>query len=179
MTGAMQAHQESRPFLMVAGLALIVSSAGILAGCNAAPAAEQEPTWIQATDEDREQVIARHFRGMDVAMLEIDHRFTELYFAGQDGNWDYAGHQVEHMEEALDLALERRPRRAPSARGHFFPAMARMEAAVEAEDPAGFEQAFEGLRRACNSCHEAEDEHGMRVGTPTQRRTNIVGALQP
>jgi hypothetical protein len=144
-------------------------------GCGAATPDTGEQTWIDATGDPQTEVIARQFRGLDVAMIEMDHRYAELYFAGQDGNWDYAAHQVEHMELALELALERRPARAVSATGHFFPALRRMERVVAAEDGAAFGEAFEGLRRACNACHQAEDEPAFVVGVPAQRRTSIGG----
>ena len=44
-------------------------------------------------------------------MAEISYRFTELYFAGQDGNWDHVKYHSEKIDLALRLALERRPKR--------------------------------------------------------------------
>jgi hypothetical protein len=132
-----------------------------------------EPTWISERGEPLEQLAARQFRGLDVAMIEMDHRYAELYFAAEDGNWPYAEHQLEHMRLAMDLALERRPARARSARGNFYPALEPLEAAVAAEDPEAFARAYDGLRRACNTCHQAEGEPTLTVGIPTQRRTSI------
>lgn len=51
-------------------------------------------------------------------MVEVGYRFTELYFAGKEHNWDYAKYQAEKIEVALRLGLERRPKRAQSAQ--FF-----------------------------------------------------------
>jgi hypothetical protein len=130
-------------------------------------------TWLDQTGDPHDEVIARQFGGMSAAMLEIDHRYAELYFAGQDGNWEYAEHQVEHLQEAMDLALERRPARAASARAYFYPPLDRLEEAISRADAEAFHAAFSELRTACNSCHEAEGEGFMRVGVPTQRRTTI------
>jgi hypothetical protein len=155
---------------------LCVTACGVAAGPDAeveSDRAQGEQTWLEASDDHLEVVLARQLRGLDIAMIEIDHRFVELYFAGQDGNWGYAEHQVEHMELALDLALERRPHRATSARGHFMPHLRRMQAVVEAGDAAAFPAAFESLLHGCNACHRAEDEPSFVVGLPTQRRTSI------
>jgi hypothetical protein len=146
----------------------------VLAGsCNLERPAPGGGTWIDETGDAPGVVIARQFGGMSAAMVEIDHRYAELYFAGQDGNWAYADHQVEHMVEAMDLALERRPGRAESARAYFYPPLERLDEAIEAEDGAEFEVAFQALRQACNACHVAEGEAGMHVRVPTQRRTSI------
>jgi hypothetical protein len=150
-----------------------------LAGCGAAGPAPGDRTWLELAGEPQQRVVARQLRGLDVAMIEIDHRYSELYFAAQDGNWDYAEHQVEHMQLAMDLALERRPHRAPNARAIFDPALARVEAAIEAADPSAFAEAFENLRTACNACHAAEGEASLMVGTPSQRRTNIGAPARP
>lgn len=157
----------------LAATMVALSAAACQVAPNRAAADDAEPTWIGETGEPSEQVVARHFRGLDVAMIEMDHRFAELYFAGLDGNWPYADHQVEHMREAMELALERRPARARSTHGNFYPALEPVEAAIEAEDQDAFLRSFEGLRRACNTCHQAEDEPTFTVGTPTQRRTTI------
>jgi hypothetical protein len=151
--------------------ALLATACG--PGASAGEQRDGDRTWLESADGRLEEVLARQLRGLDVAMIEIDHRFAELYFAGQDGNWGYAEHQVEHMELALELALERRPHRAASARGHFFPHLRRITAVVEAEDAEAFPAAFEALRNGCNACHRAEDEPSFVVGVPTQRRTSI------
>jgi hypothetical protein len=142
-------------------------------GCGAVAQHRGEPTWLEGMAERPERVIARQLRGLDVTMIELDHRYSELYFAGQDGHWDYAEHQVEHMELAMDLALERRPHRAQNARALFYPALERVEAAIQTTDRQAFAEAFEGLRVACNACHVAEGEASLVVGVPRQRRTNI------
>jgi hypothetical protein len=154
-------------------LATLAGAAALLTGCGAGGLPPGDRTWLDQMDEAPDRVVARQLRGLDVAMIEIDHRYSELYFAAQDGNWDYAEHQVEHMALAMDLALERRPHRAPSARAMFYPALERVEAAVEARDDAAFTDAFERLRGACNACHVAEGEGAMVVGVPSRRRTNI------
>jgi hypothetical protein len=165
----------------IAAVAIIAGAAGYGAGVATGRTGEDQPdrTWIETTaeaaGERTEDVIARQFRGLDVAMIEIEHRYVELYFAVQDGNWEYAEHQIEHMERAMDMALERRPARAASARAYFYPPLERLEATVQAEDADAFATEFEAFRRACNACHVAEDEPAFVVGMPTARRTTVGG----
>jgi len=132
-------------------------------------------SWLDAAQEPHFQVLNRQLRGLDVAMMEIDHRFAELHFAGLDGNWPYAAYQAEKLRLTLDLALERRPARAASARAHFSPALDVMDDAVAQEDSAAFARGFAGLVVACNACHVAEDVPTFRVVPPSERRSSIRG----
>jgi hypothetical protein len=165
------------------GAGVVTGRTGADAGQDARSASADtgtDQTWIEAAaragGERPENVIARQFRGLDVAMIEIEHRYVELYFAGQDRNWEYAEHQIEHMERAMDMAIERRPARAASARTYFYPALDRLEAVVEAQDADAFAAEFESFRQTCNACHVAEDEPAFVVQTPTARRTTIGGS---
>jgi hypothetical protein len=147
----------------------------LLTGCDAhAPPAKREATWIDDGDEQQTAVLARHLRGLDVAMIEIDYRFAELYHAGVDGNWPYAEYQVGKLQLAMDLALERRPARAPSARALFSPALDRVNRAVEATDRAAFTSAMNVLAESCRGCHSAENVPSFGVSMPPQRRSSII-----
>src|SRR5690606_15846238 len=57
----------------------------------------------------------KQFRGFDNAMVETGYRYQELYWAGQDENWEYADYQLEKIKIAIENGLERRPKRAKSA----------------------------------------------------------------
>ena len=105
----------------------VAFSAGVILGWIAARASgqgEPEPrmaarpttsSWIRGEGDQRFGQIENHFRGLDVAMAEIGYRYTELFFAVQDRNWEYADYQLGKIEVVLKLAIERRPKRAPSA----------------------------------------------------------------
>jgi hypothetical protein len=45
---------------------------------------------LTGSDEDKFDHVARQLRGFDMAMMEVGYRYTELFWAGQDKNWDYA-----------------------------------------------------------------------------------------
>ncbi|HET9746149.1 MAG TPA: hypothetical protein VFP97_10565, partial [Chitinophagaceae bacterium] len=75
--------------------------------------------WVRGDPKQQIQTIEKHFRGLDVAMIEIDYRYRELFWAGKDQNWSYALYQVDKIKLSLENALERRPKRAASAQ-HFL-----------------------------------------------------------
>jgi hypothetical protein len=39
--------------------------------------------WIRGTEKEKLKTTERHFRGMDVAMIEIGYRYQELYGRGR------------------------------------------------------------------------------------------------
>lgn len=130
------------------------------------------PTWLDDASKGNE-ALARHLRGLDVAMVEIDYRYSELYWASEDGNWPYAAYQRDKLRLAMDLALERRPGRAASAESFFDPALEGVREAVEAQDPALFAERFANLTAACNACHAAEQVPSFEVRQPVERRSSI------
>jgi hypothetical protein len=129
--------------------------------------------WIQGPTEQRWDTVERQLRGLDVAMIEIGYRYQELYFAALEANWEYAAHQLEHMEIALANALERRPQRRASAQAHFLPSLHGITRVVEAQQHERFEAAFSELTAACNACHTAEGVASFRVEVPAHRPSPI------
>jgi hypothetical protein len=106
-------------------------------------------------------------------MFEIGYRFTELYFAGQDGNWDYAKYHAEKIDLALRLALERRPKRDPSSQPFLNEALPDVMKAIAGQDRAAFTQAMERLRTSCMKCHTDEQVPHFTVEFPEHRLAPI------
>lgn len=160
---------------------LIALAAMALAACTitteapASAAAEDSApgdSWLQGSVNERLETVAGQLRGFGVTMLEVDHRYGELYFAGQDRNWEYAAYQIEEIEEALEAGLQRRPARAESA-AMLDPALKAVEEAIDARDPAAFDETFARLTATCNACHLAEDVGFIHVGTPERRLSSV------
>jgi hypothetical protein len=114
--------------------------------------------------------VAAHLRGFDVAMVETQYRYGELYWAGRDRNWDYADYQLRKVETAVARGVERRPGRAASAR-MLEGAVGVVRQAITARDSAAFDAAFGTLTATCNACHQAERVPFIRVAPPTVRTT--------
>lgn len=144
--------------------------------CGAATACDndaRESTWIQGDSNIRWTAVARHFRGLDVAMIEIGYRYQELYWAGVDTNWAYADYQLKKIQLALENALERRPKRRKSAEAVFVPSVRELEQAISLKQPTRFEEAFSRMTAACNVCHVAEDVASFHVVPPAARQSSI------
>lgn len=145
--------------------------AALSGGCQST--SDGSDRWLADDLDARWASVEKQFRGLDVAMIEIGYRYQELYWSGQEGNWPYAGYQVSKLRLALENALERRPRRSPSAEAIFLPTLDEMARAVESEDLVRFDQTFSGLTSACNACHNAEGVPTFYVRTPGERASTI------
>jgi cytochrome c556 len=145
----------------------------LLAACDRSPGPAPGPanagdSWIRGDVDQRFAIVARQLRGFDVAMVETGYRYGELYWAGQDRNWDFATYQLEKIETAIASGLERRPKRAASA-AMLAPAVERVRGAVARKDAAAFAEAFATLTQTCNACHVAEKMAFVHVVPPVQR----------
>jgi hypothetical protein len=132
------------------------------------------PSWIRGEGDRRFAQIENHLRGLDVGMAEIGYRYTELFFAVQDRNWDYAGYQLDKIELVLKLAIERRPKRAPSATAFLTQDWPAVQAGVRSRKPDSADEALERLRSACMKCHVAEQVPYFTVQTPDRRLAPIA-----
>ena len=105
-------------------VAAAVAAAGVL-GLGIAYAQTPNPPraagWLKALPPDKQiEAIDRQLRGFDMAMFEVGYRYTEMYFAGIEGNWDYALYTGEKIAWAIQNGYERRPRRQANAEGIFL-----------------------------------------------------------
>lgn len=127
--------------------------------------------WIKGTKEDQMEIIEEQFGGFSQTMTEIAYRYQELYWAGQDENWEFADYQLEHIDEALEAGLVRRPEREKAAEHFITFSIPQMEEAIESEDLETFNQSFEQLRIDCRNCHFAEKVPFIEVSIPKLRIT--------
>jgi hypothetical protein len=131
------------------------------------------PGWLQGTTEEQLRSVEEQLRGLDISMVEIGYRFDELYFAGQDRNWDYAKYHAGKVRLSLELALKRRPKRAAAARPFLEEDLPALVQAIEAKDPDRYHAAMERLRTGCMKCHLAESVPFFTVQFPKHRASPI------
>lgn len=76
-------------------------------------------------------------------------------------NWPYAKYRIEQMELVLQLALERRPQRAGSAKPFLQETVPFIKQAIAAASDGGgaaaYTKAMDRLRTDCMKCHVAEN----------------------
>ena len=137
-------------------------------GSATSPVPEDARWLLTGTNDERFARVGRQLRGFDVAMVETGYRYGELYWAGQDQNWDYAKYQIGKIRTAVRNGVERRPKRGPSAQ-MLEGALPGVEEAITAKDPALFAQRFNVLTATCNACHQAERVPFVHVRPPSVR----------
>jgi hypothetical protein len=153
---------------------LVVSAVILISSCQQAG---DQPVgtdgWLTGDAQQKFETVADHLGGFGRAMWEVGYRFRELYWAGQDMNWEYAGHQIVEMQETLEAGLERRPARAASAQQFLSKAIPDLEEAIAARDGEMFEMRFNVMMNTCNSCHALEEMPFLTVALPAQRGSSI------
>lgn len=115
------------------------------------------PDWLTGSTEERFLKVERQLRGLDQAMAEIGYRYGELLVAGRERNWDYAKYQAEKIDLSLKLALERRPKRAPSSQPFLNEDLPAVIRAIESKDGQQVDGALDRLHDSCVACHRAEN----------------------
>ena len=134
---------------------------------------EIQGEWIKGTEKEKVNTIENQFRGFDNAMVETGYRYQELYWAGQDENWEYANYQLEKIKLAIENGLQRRPKRAQSAKHFLAYVLPEMKKSVNSKDTVIFNKGFQMFTANCISCHAMEKVPYFTVRTPTNRNSPI------
>lgn len=158
-------------FIILIATSLIMVSFSSCGTDDTEPVGSQD--WLTGDTREKLETITNHLRGFDMAMVETGYRYNELYWAGEDENWDYARYQIEKINLAMDRGLERRPARAASAESFMEHAIPEMETAIESEDPDVFKRTFKNFTQSCNACHTAEEVPHFNVKKPEVRTSPI------
>lgn len=111
-------------------------------------------------------------------MLELQIRHARLWQAGEARNWMLAQFQLAELRESLEGVVEQngehaalQPRRLAEVLPEMMdPALKQMQSAIDAQDGAAFDTAFDAVSGSCTGCHAAA-EHGFLV---IQRPTTPV-----
>lgn len=125
--------------------------------------------WIKGTEEEKLEIIEEQFGGFSTTMVEVAYRYQEMYWAGQDENWEYADYQLEHIEEAMEEGFVRRPSRERAAKHFMTYTIVEMDKAIKSENLDNFNEKFEQMRVDCKSCHNMEKVPFIDVTIPTLR----------
>lgn len=135
------------------------------------PSAQGE--WIVGEEKEKITTIETQFRGFDMTMVETGYRYQELYWAGQDENWEYAQYQIQKIRKTINNGLQRRPKRSESAQHFLDVSLPEMERAIDLKDTVEFDNSFNLFTNACNNCHAKEQVPFFSVQTPTIRQSPI------
>jgi hypothetical protein len=145
----------------------------LLACHNQANKNNVQGEWIKGTEQEQLKTIEKHFRGFDNTMVEVGYRYQELYWGGQDNNWEYAKYQLEKIKYALENGIQRRPKRANSATPFLKTAIPDMQRFIETKNIIEFNKGITLLTAQCNNCHSMEKVPHFTVNFPLQRLSPI------
>jgi hypothetical protein len=159
----------------VVSVSIVGGALGLRAGSAQVPNPPKAGGWLKKLPADQQiEAIDRQLRGFDMAMVEVNYRYIEMYFGAMEGNWDYALYQGEKLAWAIQNGFERRPKRRESAEQIFlkqvFPEVLE---AIRKKDIALFKQRFDTMRQACRACHVAEKVPFIQMGIPTFRHAPL------
>lgn len=129
--------------------------------------------WLEGTTEEKFEEVAHQLGGFSRTMMEVSYRYSELYWAGMDENWGYADHQVEHIIEAMEDGLKRRPERAESAETFMKESLPAIEDLIKKENKEDFLKGFRAFTSACNACHAKEGESYIMIAEPENRTSPV------
>ena len=118
------------------------------------------------------------------AMQDVGYHFSNLWFAGQSGNWDLANFYASETRSHLHWAVRIIPKRNDTARNEID-LQAILEAwentpfkqlteAIAAKDKPAFEKAYRFTLEGCYLCHKASDKPFIRPRVPERPETPII-----
>jgi hypothetical protein len=152
---------------------VLVAAAIIATSCEQNGQSTFQGRWLRGDNQQVFEQIEEQFAGFSQTMWEISYRFTELYWAGRDSNWQYADYQMEHILEALEQGFIRRPEREASSAQFVNQSSPALQRTIDQEDQQAFLDQFPIFTATCNSCHAMEDVAFITVAIPQQRASNV------
>lgn len=107
-------------------------------------------------------------------MLELQIRHARLWQPGAARNWMLAQFELAELRESLagvvelngDHAAVQPNRLADVLPAMMDPSLKQMQHAIDTQDGAGFDQAYDALSNACSACHAASDHAFLVIQRP-------------
>jgi hypothetical protein len=151
--------------------AILIITSFLFQSCNKETTVQGN--WIKGDELEKLKTIEKQFRGFDNAMVETGYRYQELYWAGQEQNWEYANYQLEKIKLTIENGLVRRPKRAKSAEHFLTYVLPEMQKSVNSKDTTRFNKEFQKMTINCNSCHAMEKMPYFTVKKPLVKQSPI------
>jgi hypothetical protein len=179
-TGRARRDGPVRPW----ALAVLIVAAGIGAGCRAA-----------ATNGSAAGGAAEIARltsltpSQSHTMSDVAFHWTNLWFAGEQGNWDLARFYFDEAHQHIEWTILIRPiRRDPDGRDVDLPSIfqavdaslfAAVKVAIERHDGPQFSVAYKSSLEGCYSCHKAAGKPYLRPIMPRAPAQSIIDFAPP
>jgi len=118
------------------------------------------------------------------AMQDVDYHFTNLWFAGNQSNWDlaqfYLGETRSHLRWAVRIIPVRKDNAGKEIKLQDIlqavenSPLKQLEDAIKAKDREKFAAAYEFTLTGCYSCHKAADKPYLRPRIPNHPSSNMM-----
>ena len=122
------------------------------------------------------------------AMMDVDYHFSNLWFAGQAGNWPLAAFYLNETRSHLNWAVRLRPVRRLGQGGSLelkplleaveASGLSALEAAITQRSRDAFEAAYKGTLQQCYGCHAAAEKPYLRLAIPQAPASRMID-MQP
>ncbi len=134
---------------------------GLLMLINPVLAQDANSDWRKTgSNEEKINNIVKVIPSTADIMFQMGERYRNLYWAGKQGKWEFAEYQTEEMQSLIKNLIITRPKRATTARVFLLEAFKGFESAIAQKDWPKFQDAFEGMRKSCMTCHR-QNEHAF------------------
>ncbi len=117
-------------------------------------------------------------------MEDVSYHFSNLWFAGQHGNWDLADFYLSEAVSHLHWAVRVIPVRKDAAGRDVIlkdilqavenSPIKQLKDAVKAKDKEAFDKAYRFTLDGCYSCHKAVNKPYLHPQIPTEPATPII-----
>src|SRR5262245_21840063 len=189
----MSLRREGRPMMSrVAVLRLVVVMVVAVAACRQAPAAQPAPD-VQPAAATSDEIAALKADGevlkgkapsASVAMADVGFHWSNLWFAGQSGNWPLANYYFSEARNHIRWLtrinpMPKGPDGMPVDVKSIFDAIdtttfADVKTAIDQKDGRQFEKAYRGALESCYQCHKAVGRPYLRPMIPKSLPQTIV-----
>jgi hypothetical protein len=165
-------------FRLSAGIsaAALVLAGAALNGCRARSS--------DAASSDAVQRLERLVPSQSHTMQDVGFHWTNLWFAGQAGNWPLARFYFDEAHQHIEWTIRIRPvRKDLDGRDVDLPSIfqavdsslfAAVKVAIERRNTAQFAAAYTSALDGCHSCHKASGKPYLRPIVPTAPAQTII-----
>jgi hypothetical protein len=118
------------------------------------------------------------------AMADVDYHFSNLWFAGQNGNWPLAAFYLNETRSHLGWAVRIRPVRKlssgqeldlrPILQSVEGSGLAELKTAIDGGNAKAFDAAYRKTMTECFACHLASEKPYLRPHIPETPATRMI-----
>ncbi len=128
--------------------------------------------------------LRRALPGHAHVMAELDYHFSNLWFAGQNGNWPLAEFYLNETRSNLNWMVRIRPTRrlsngqdmdlTPVVKAVEDSVLVSLRAAITKQDNQAFEAAYRQTIEQCYACHKMVEKPYLRPRVPEAPASRMI-----